>query len=222
MTWKMSKKNKALIIAVVAALVLACLLICLVFKQPPRWQPSVGVYQGVDVVVLEDFVAVEGDRYVVRAAAPERFAQVPAWGGWSVSANITHSTLAVNLTGAGGRGLVLVFGVASRNATLDQDLGNGFRVHASGEGGYVVYNNTAGWCLRPPARQDDVYVWLPAPSCSLSVEYRITVEPAWGGVYVNGRPAEVVNVGLAKVRGVLPGWLVYANQSGAYYFTVRP
>ena len=218
----MTRNKKVLIVAAVVVLIVICLLICLVFKAPPRWQPSVGVYQGVDVVALEDFVAAEGDRYVVRATAPERFARVPAWGGWSVSANITYSTLAVNLTGAGGRGLVLVFGVASRNATLDQDLGNGFRVHASGGGGYVVYNNMAGWCLRPPVRQDDVYVWLPAPTCSLSVEYRITVEPARGGVYVNGRPAEVVNVGLVKVGGVLPGWLVYANKSGVYYFTVRP
>ena len=218
----MTRNKKVLIVAAVVVLIVICLLICLVFKAPPRWQPSVGVYQGVDVVALEDFVAAEGDRYVVRATAPERFARVPAWGGWSVSANITYSTLAVNLTGAGGRGLVLVFGVASRNATLDQDLGNGFRVHADDGGGYVVYNNTAGWCLRPPVRQDDVYVWLPAPSCSLSVEYRITVEPAWGGVYVNGRPAEVANVRLVKVAGVLPGWLVYTNQSGTYYFTVRP
>jgi len=206
-------------------ILLALLLLCCLWSKlfmPPPHQPSISVYQGVDVVALEDFVTVEDDRYVVRAMMPERFMRIPAWGGWSVSANITYSTLAVNLTGAGGRGLVLVFGVASRNATLDQDLGNGFRVHASGGGGYVVYNNMAGWCLRPPVRQDDVYVWLPAPTCSLSVEYRITVEPARGGVYVNGRPAEVVNVGLVKVGGVLPGWLVYANKSGVYYFTVRP
>jgi hypothetical protein len=222
MTRNTTKNRKMLIIAVVAALVLACLLICLVFKKPPRWQPSAGVYQGVDVVAIEDFVAEDGGRYVVRATAPGRFVQIPAWGGWSVNANITYSTLAVNLTEAGGRGLVLVFGVASRNATLDQDLGNGFRVHAHGGGGYVVYNNTAGWCLRQPVSQDGAYIWLPASTCSLAVEYRITVEPAWGGVYVNGRPAEVVNVRLVKVQGVLPGWLVYTNQSGAYYFTVRP
>jgi len=144
---------------------------------------------------------------------------VPAWGGWSVSANITYSTLAVNLTDF----TVLIFGVASKNATLDQDLGNGFRVHASGEGGYVVYNDTlAGWCLRPPTYHDGAYVWLPASTCSLNVRHRITVEPAWGGVYVNGKPAEVVNVELKKVQGVLPGWVVFANQTGVYYLTVRP
>jgi len=48
------------------------------------------------------------------------------------------------------------------------------------------------------------------------------VEPAWGGVFVNGQPAEVVNVRLVKIQGILPGWIVYANQSGVYYFTVRP
>jgi hypothetical protein len=213
----MTRNKRILIAAAVVVAILICILLCCMTRAP-RWQPSVGVYQGVDVVVLEDFVTEDGGKYVVRATAPERFAQVPAWGGWSVSANITYSTLAVNLTDF----VVLIFGVASRNATLDQDLGNGFRLHASGGGGYVVYNNTAGWCLRPPMRQDDVYVWLPAPACSLQVKYRITVEPAWGGVYVNGRPAEVVSAMLVKVGGVLPGWLVYTNQSGVYYFTVRP
>jgi hypothetical protein len=71
-------------------------------------------------------------------------------------------------------------------------------------------------------RQDGVYVWLPAPTCGLDVKYKITVEPAWGGVYVNGIPVGAVNVRLVKVGGVLPGWLVYANKSGVYYFTVRP
>jgi hypothetical protein len=213
-------KRRALAAVVVVAL-LALLLWWLLLRPPApaKYQPSVGVYKGVDVVAIEDFVSVEGGRYVVRATAPERLAQVPVWGGWSVSANITYSTLAVNLTGVGA---VLIFGVASRNATLDQDLGNGFRVHAHGGGGYVIYNNTVGWCLRQPVYSQDAYIWLPAPACALSVEYRITVEPAWGGVYVNGRPAELVNVRLVKVQGVLPGWLVYTNQSGVYYFTVRP
>jgi hypothetical protein len=211
------KRVVLIAIVAVAALLIICLILCILCMKPPKYQPSKGVYQGVDVVVLEDFVEVRDGRYVVAVTAPERFVQVPVWGGWSASANITYSTLAVNLTDF----VVLVFGVASKNATLDQDLGNGFRVHAYGEGGYVVYNDTAGWCLRPPIYYQDAYVWLPAPSCSLNVKYRITVEPAWGGVFVNGRPAEVVNVGLVKVQGVLPGWLVYTNQSGVYYLTVR-
>jgi len=218
-------RRRAVLIAFVAALVLL-LLLCWLFLMPPappKYQPSVGVYQGVDVVALESFVSVQDGRYVVTALVPERFVQIPAWGGWSVSANITYSTLAVNLTDVGGRGMVLIFGVASRNATLDQDLGNGFRVHAHGGGGYVVYNDTlAGWCLRPPHRNDGVYVWLPAPTCNLNVQYRITVEPALGQVLVNGKPVNVYNVMIVKVTGVLPGWLVYANQSGTYYFTVRP
>jgi hypothetical protein len=218
--------RRRILIAVALALLLLLLLLWWLFlKQPapPRYQPSTAVYQGVDVVALEDFVSAENGRYVVNAVVPERFRQIPAWGGWSVSANITYSTLAVNLTDVGGRGVVLIFGVASRNATLDQDLGNGFRVHASGGGGYVIYNDTyAGWCLRPPAYDNGVYVWLPASTCNLNVRYRITVEPAWGGVFINGQPAEVVNVRLVKVRGILPGWFVFADASGTYYFTVKP
>jgi len=216
----MSRRRKALAAAAaVLIILLICWLMCMRTPAPPRYQPSVGVYQGVDVVALEDFVAAEGGRYTVRITVPGRFVQVPVWGGWSASANITYSTLAVNLTDF----TILIFGVASKNATLDQDLGHGFRVHASGQGGYVTYNDTlAGWCLRPAVYDQGAYVWLPASTCTLSVRYRITVEPAWGGVFVNGQPAEVVNVRLVKIQGILPGWIVYANQSGVYYFTVRP
>jgi len=220
----MTRRRKALIVAAVAALlVLLCLILCMRAAVLPRWQPSIGVYQGVDVVALENFVTEEGGKYVVRATAMQRFVRIPAWGGWQVSANITYSTLAVNLTDVGNRGLILIFGVASRNATLDQDLGHGFRVHAHGGGGYIVYNDTlAGWCLRPPQNVDGVRVWLPASSCSLAVSFRITVEPALGHVLVNGVPVNVYNVEIRKVQGVLPGWLVYTNTSGTYHFTARP
>ena len=213
-------RSRDLVVVVILALLLVLLLCCIFIKKSaPAYQPSREVYKGSDVVVLEDFVVVEEGRYVVRAAVPERFTQIPIWGGWSLSGNITYSPLVVNLTDF----TVLVFGVASKNATLDQDLGNYFRVRATAEGGYVTYNGTlAGWCLRQPVYRNNTYVWLPASECSLDVKYRITVEPAWGGVFVNGKPAEVVNVKLKKVEGVLPGWVVYANSSGTYYLTARP
>jgi hypothetical protein len=215
------RRRDVVYITIIIILVLL-LLWCLLKRYAPPYQPSVGVYGGVDLVALEDFVAVEDGKYVVRAVVAGRFSQIPAWG-WSVSANITYSTLAVNLAQVGGRGVVLVFGIASRNATLSQDLGNGFRVYAHGGGGYVVYNGSlAGWCLRPPARYNDAYVWLPASTCNINVQYKITVEPISGTVLINARPAEVVDVELVKVKGVLPGWLVYSDKGGVYYFTVRP
>jgi hypothetical protein len=221
----MSTGRRAAIAAAVIILILALLALWFIFTRSasiPSYEPGTGVYEGVDVVAVEDFVSVQGDNFVVSTTAPYRFAQIPVWGGWSVSANITYSTLAVNLTDAGGRGVVLIFGVASKNATLDQDLGHGFRVHASDQGGYVIYNNTAGWCLRIPVYQSGAYVWLPASTCSLNVQYRITVDPILGAVYVNGKAMPVYNVELVKVSGILPGWLVYANQSGVYYFTTKP
>ncbi len=216
------RRRDAVYIAIIVILVLL-LLCCWLCKKVPGYQPCVGVYGGVDLVVLEDFVSVEDGRYVVRAAAVERFTQIPAWGGWSVSTNMTYSTLAVDLADVGGRGVVLIFGAASRNSTLRQDLGNGFRIYAHGGGGYVTYNDTlAGWCLRPPVYDKGVYVWLPASTCNLNVQYRIAVEPAWGGVFINGVPVAAYNVRLTKVSGVLPGWLVSADRGGTYYFTVRP
>jgi len=222
----MSTGKRAAIAAAVIILILALLLLWFLFLRPtsvPAYEPGTGVYRGVDAVAVEDFVATQSGRYVVSMVVPYRFMQIPLWGGWSVSGNITYSTLAVNLTDAGGpHGLILIFGVASKNATLDQDLGNGFRVHAAGDGGYVIYNNTAGWCLRAPTYQNGAYVWLPASTCSLNVPYRITVDSALGAVYVNGKTVAIYNVKIVKVSGVLPGWIVYANQSGVYYFTAQP
>jgi len=220
----MSAGKRAAIAAAVIILILALLALWFLFthKALPSYEPGMGVYEGVDVVAVEDFVSAQDGNYAVSVVAPYRFAQIPAWGGWSIAANITYSTLAVNLTDVGGRGVVLIFGVASKNATLDQDLGHGFHVHASNQGGYVIYNNTAGWCLRIPVYQGGAYVWLPASTCSLDVQYRITVDPILGAVYVNGQAVPVYNVELVKVSGILPGWLVYANRSGVYYFTAQP
>ena len=214
----------ALVFLLLILLLICCICCHLKAALPPRWQPAVGVSQGVDVVALEDFVAFQDGRYVVAATALGQFTQIPLWGGWSVSANITYSTLVINLKDAGGPdAYVLIFGVASRSASLDQDLGHGFRVHASGEGGYVVYNDTlAGWCLRPAAYDQGAYVWLPASTCSLNVKYMITVEPAHGAVFVNGKLSSVYSVKLVKVSGILPGWAVFANKTGVYYLTVRP
>jgi hypothetical protein len=221
----MSTDKRAAIAAAVIILILALLVLWFIFMRPasiPGYEPSTGVYEGVDVVAVEDFVSVQSGEYIVSAVVPYYLAQIPAWGGWSVQANITYSTLAINLTDVGGRGLILIFGIASKNATLDQNLGHGFFVHATAEGGYVIYNNTAGWCLGIPTYQNGAYVWLPSDTCSLNVQYRITVVPILGAVYVNGKSVSVYNVKLVKVSGVLPGWLVYANKSGTYYFTTQP
>jgi hypothetical protein len=48
------------------------------------------------------------------------------------------------------------------------------------------------------------------------------VEPAIGKVHINAVPVPVYNVRIVKVAGVLPGWFVYSNRSGTYYFTARP
>jgi hypothetical protein len=179
----------------------------------------------VSAIVVEDFVQVEGGKLVVRATdVPGHYAAIPIWGGWRVEGNITVTTLAVNLRDAGGPdAAVLIFGVASRSASLDADLGNGFHVRADRGGGCVLYNGTlAGWCLRYAGQQGDVNAWVPAGECALGASYVITVDPPAGVVRINGEPVLAVNVSLVRVDGILPGWLVTAGRGGIYYLAVHP
>jgi len=150
------KRRRAL---AAAAAALAVILLCLLFCQPPQrfevYQPSVAVYRGVDLIAVEDFAAstvVAYNTFRIDVTVPHEYAAVPLWGGWSLRGNITTTPLIINLKDVGGPdAFILIFGVASRNETLRQDLGNGFFVYADRYGGYVTFNKTlAAWCLRPP------------------------------------------------------------------------
>ena len=221
----MSRRLKALIAALIAALAL-CLLFCWLLRpSTPAYEPAWGIYRGADVVAVEDFVsAVTQNTFVVSVTAPYNYSAIPLWGGWQPQGNITISSLVINLKDAGGPdAYLLIFGVASRNVTLDQYIGHGFSVHANQYGGYVSYNDSlAAWCLRPPLIHNDVYVWIPTSACGVSAKYVIRVTPSWGIVTVNTIPVKVYNVTLTKVEGVLPGWLVFADKNATYYITVSP
>jgi hypothetical protein len=222
----MSRRRKALIAALIVALALLCPVLCWLLRpSPPAYEPSAGIYEGADVIAVEDFAsAVAQNTFIVSVAAPYNYYAIPVWGGWSPSGNITIMPVIVNLADAGGpNAYLLIFGVASRNATIDQYIGHGFSVYAGPYGGYVAYNNSlAVWCLRPPVLYNNVYVWLPASACGISAKYVVRVTPSWGIVSINTIPVRVYNLNLVKVKGVLPGWLVFANHSGTYYITVPP
>ena len=191
--------------------------------QVPPHQPAAPVADAADLIVIEDFVAVQNGRYYVSAETWGTYFAVPLWGGWATAGNITRYTLAVRLKDAGGPdATLLIFGVASRRGALDQDLGNGFRVVADESGGRVTYNETlAAWCLRHVSG-DGVHAWIPARTCGAAAKYVITVVPESGAVYINGAPVPAYNVTLVKIGGVLPGWLVTASQSGTYCITAWP
>ena len=222
----MNRRRKALIVFIVALALILCLLFCWLLRpQPPAYEPAAGVYRGADVVAVEDFVsAVTQNTFIVSVTTPYNYSAIPLWGGWSPSGNITITPLVINLKDAGGPDVyLLIFGVASRNVTLDQYIGHGFSVYANQYGGYVSYNNSlAVWCLRPPLVYKDIYVWVPASACGVSAKYVIRVTASWGIVTVNTIPLRVYNMKLAKVTGVLPGWLVFANKNATYYITVSP
>ena len=223
------KRRRALAAAAAAlAVILLCLLFC---RAPPRfevYQPSVAVYRGVDLIAVEDFAAstvVAYNTFRIDVTVPHEYAAVPIWGGWSLRGNITTTPLIINLKDVGGPdAFILIFGVASRNATLRQDLGNGFFVYADQYGGYVTFNKTtAAWCLRPPEVYVDVYVWLPASACSYAdAKYIIRVTPSWGIASVNTIAVPIYKKTIVKVSGVLPGWHVYANKTGVYYVSAAP
>jgi hypothetical protein len=223
-------KRRRLAFAVAAAALIAIILCILLCRPPQRfevYQPSRAVYGGVNLIAVEDFAAstvISHNTFKVEVAVPHEYAAIPIWGGWSLRGNITVTPLVINLKDAGGPdAYLLVFGVASRSATLKQDLGNGFFVYADQYGGYVAFNETvAAWCLRPPVQYADAYVWLPSSACSYNAKYVIRVTPSWGIVSVNTLPVPVYKRSIVKVAGILPGWQVYANATGVYYVTASP
>jgi hypothetical protein len=215
-----------------AAAVAAVIILCIIFCRPqPRlevYQPTVAVYQGADLIAVEDFAAstvVAYNTFRIDVTAPREYAAVPVWGGWSLRGNISTSPLVINLKDVGGPdAYILVFGVASRNETLRQDLGNGFFVYADKYGGYVTFNKTlAAWCLRPPEQYVDVYVWLPSSACSYTdARYIIRVTPSWGIASINTIAVPIYKKTIVKVQGVMPGWHVYTNKTGVYYLSAAP
>jgi len=187
--------------------------------------PNGGIANGYDLIVIEDHVSVENGKYYIVASAAGAYRSIVAYGGSSVSGNITNG---VALIKYGGYEIPVV-AFASTNSTLVQDF-PGIQVRLDVNGGYVLYTpiSMAVYYRHYQYNVSNtvVHVWVPAktlPTTLASASVHVVIDPEYGTYYVNG-----VAYGLEygtpprQYKGVLRSWLVYTKDSGRYVFTINP
>jgi len=183
------------------------------------------IVNGYDLIVIEDHVSVEGGQYSIVASAAGAYKSLVAYGGSSVSGNITNG---VALIKYGGYEIPIV-AFASTNSTITQDF-PGIEVRLDAGGGFVHYKPVSMAIYYRYASfnvsNTVVHVWVPAktlPTKLASVSVHVTIDPEYGTYYING-----VAYGLEygtppqKFKGVLRSWIVYTKDSGRYVFTINP
>jgi len=183
------------------------------------------IVNGYDLIVIEDHVSVDNGRYSIVASAAGAYKSLVAYGGSSVSGNITNG---VALIKYGGYEIPVV-AFASTNSTVVQDF-PGIEVRLDASGGFVHYKPVSMAIYYRHASfnvsNTVVHVWVPAktlPTKLASVSVHVTIDPEYGTYHVNG-----VAYGLEygtppqKFKGVLRSWLVYTKNSGRYVFTINP
>jgi hypothetical protein len=187
--------------------------------------PSAGIVNGFDLILVEDHVTVTGGQYSIVASAVGSFRSLVAYGGTSVSGNITNGVAVIKYGGY----VIPVVGFASTNSTITQDF-PGMKVRLTLDGGYVLYTPISMAIyyrhLQFNVSGTVVHVWVPAntlPTTLASASVHVVVNPEHGIYYVNS-----VAYGLEldtppqKHGGILRSWLVYSTASGRYVFTINP
>jgi hypothetical protein len=189
--------------------------------------PTSGIVNGYNVIFLEDHVNEEAGRYVVRASMGTSFRSLVAYGGSSVTGNITFGSAYITY----GYYRIPVVGFASTNSTITQDF-PGMKVRLTTVGGCVIYTpvNMAVYYRRYTFNigSTTVYVWVPAkdlPSslCSEATQH-VYIDPETAFYYVNGAPYRLlIDAPPNRIHnGVLRSWVIYSNRYGAYVFQVNP
>jgi len=193
--------------------------------QPVVLYPNAGIANGFNLILVEDHVTVSGGQYSVVATAVGSYRSVVAYGGSSVTGNITYGTAVIKYGGYE----IPVVGFASTNATLVQDF-PGIQVRLDANGGYVLYTpiSMAVYYRHYQFNVSNtiVHVWVPAktqPTTLASASIHVVVDPQYGVYYVNGA-AYALDIGTPpkQYTGVLRSWIVYATQGGTYAFTINP
>jgi len=187
--------------------------------------PNGGIANGYDLILVEDHVTVSDGQYSIVASAVGSFRSLVAYGGSSVSGNITNGVAVIKYGGYE----IPVVGFASTNSTLVQDF-PGIQVRLDVNGGYVLYTPISMAVYyrhyQYNVSSTVVHVWVPArslPTTLTSASVHVTIDSQYGVYYING-----VAYGLEygtppqKFRGVLRSWLVYTTTSGKYVFTINP
>jgi hypothetical protein len=187
--------------------------------------PNAGVVNGFDLILVEDHVTVSDGQYSIVASAVGSFRSLVAYGGSSVSGNITNGVAVIKYGGYE----IPVVGFASTNSTLTQDF-PGIQVRLDANGGYVLYTpiSMAVYYRHYQYNVSNtvVHVWVPAktqPTTLASASLHVVVDPQYGTYYING-VAYGLDVGTPprQYRGILRSWLVYTTAGGKYVFTINP
>jgi hypothetical protein len=187
--------------------------------------PTREIVNGYDLIVIEDHVHVENGQYVLVTSAVGSFRSLVAYGGSTVSGNITNGIAVIRYGGYE----IPVVAFASTNSTIIQDF-PGIQVRLDANGGYVFYK-PVGMAVyykyhRFNISNTVVHVWVPAktlPTRLADALVHVTIDPEFGVYYLNN-VAYNLEIGTPpqKLRGILRSWLVYTTQSGRYVFTINP
>jgi hypothetical protein len=187
--------------------------------------PNADVVNGFDLILVEDHVTVSDGQYSIVASAVGSFRSLVAYGGSSVSGNITNGVAVIKYGGYE----IPVVGFASTNSTLTQDF-PGIQVRLDVNGGYVLYTPISMAVYyrhyQYNVSSTVVHVWVPAktqPTTLASASLHVVVDPEYGTYYVNGVAYGLdIDTPPRQYRGILRSWLVYTTAGGRYVFTINP
>ena len=195
--------------------------------QPPSnlLYPNTDLVNGYDLIVVEDHVSVTNGQYQIITSAVGAYKSLVAYGGSSVTGNITHGAAVIRYGGY----VIPVLAFASTNSTVTQDF-PGINVRLTTNGGYVYYRpvDMAIYYrhLQYNISGTVVHVWVPAktqPTTLASASVHVVVDPEYGVYYVNGVAYGLeTDTAPRRFRGILRGWVVSTDRSGRYVFTINP
>jgi hypothetical protein len=196
---------------------------------PPRpsnvLYPTRDLVNGYDLIVIEDHVHVENGQYTLVTSAAGSFRSLVAYGGSTVSGNITNGIAVIRYGGYE----IPILAFASTNSTITQDFPS-IEARLDTSGGYVLYKPVSMAIYyryhRFNVSNTVVHVWVPAktlPTRLADASVHVTIDPEFGVYYLNN-VAYNLELGTPpqKLRGILRSWLVYTKESGRYVFTINP
>ena len=189
----------------------------------PVLYPTGDIYNGYNLILLEDFVNTNDYQIVVTAFGS--YSSIPAYGGSGVQGNITHGQAYLEYGGFN----IPIIAIASTNSTLKQDF-PGLQIRLDTSGGYILYTgpNLAIYYRHMAFNVSGttVHVWAPTsqlPQQLSGASHHATIDPANGVAYVDGM---LVNLSTGNPqpqrKGVLRAWLVTTSRSGTYTLTINP
>jgi hypothetical protein len=195
-------------------------------SPPPNvLYPNGDLANGFNVILVEDHVEVNNGQYSIVATAVGSYRSLVAYGGSSVTGNITYGVAVIKYGGYE----VPIIGFASTNATIKQDF-PGIQVRLDDNGGYVLYVPISMAVyyrhLQYNISNTVVHVWVPAktqPTTLASASAHVVIDPQYGVYYLNGVAYPLdYDTPPRQYKGILRSWLVYTANSGRYVFTINP